>query len=331
MNQAGADDAMTMRELDEAASRGHATLRQVLMGYECDPVGLYPKLYEAFEKSNGEVVEGKWRNDLHAAAVITSNGELNFWFDPSVLPLYAFPIMERIRTSYEDCRRASRGKISPGNVQEASRIAFDALSIIPVRALISTGGAAYTPNRTMDEMTPSDFAYRLTTVQSALERFEASFQRAALSHVRRWFSIGLGTAWIVVLLIAALIYLAGQAGILDANSATWFATAIAAGSLGSLTSAVYRDLKGDLKLDYLAGPDVKLAAELHVALGGVFGAAAGFLVKGGLLQGFIQPGEKTAAYFYIALAFVAGFVERLLPDSFQRVAERMSGPRQAKR
>jgi hypothetical protein len=41
-----------------------------------------------------------------------------------------------------------------------------------------------------------------------------------------------------------------------------------------LTSAVYRDLRGDLKLDYLAGPDVKWAAVLHVALGAIFGAVA---------------------------------------------------------
>src|SRR5437879_3008014 len=116
LHLASSEDPMTSRELDEAASRGHATLRQVLIGSEFEPSELYPRLYEAFEKSNGEVVEGKWRNDLHAAAVVTSNGELHFWFDPSALPLYAFPIMERIRTSYEDCHAASRGKINRSDV-----------------------------------------------------------------------------------------------------------------------------------------------------------------------------------------------------------------------
>ncbi len=296
----------------------------MVIGYQCG-ADLGARLLKAFEGTHGEVVEGSWRHDLHAAAVLTKGNDLHIWCNLRLLPLYFAPVMQRISAAYEDCRSVS-GPSDVACALRASRIAFDALSIIP-SPQEGKDKAAASEGRRQNKVpsAPGDTLDRLRVLDIALERFEFTFKGRALSFVVGHFFRGLVSAALALLLLAFGIYEVGLR--FQPNTATaWFAMVIAAGSIGSLTSAVYRYLTNELSLDYLAGKSAMWQGVLHAFLGAVFGAIAGSLVQSGLLQGFIQPGNKTADYFYIVVAFAGGFLERLVPDNLERMTRRTSGP-----
>jgi hypothetical protein len=96
-------------------------------------------------------------------------------------------------------------------------------------------------------------------------------------------------------------------------------TPLAAG-LGAFVSVLARMTRGQLQLSYESGRTImRLLGLIRPLLGALFGAAIYVLLSGGLLT--LAPpdtGMRAQIFFYVGIAFVAGFSERFAQDMVAR-------------
>ena len=104
-------------------------------------------------------------------------------------------------------------------------------------------------------------------------------------------------------------------------------TPLAAG-LGAFVSVLARMTRGQLLLSYESGRSLmRLLGLIRPWLGALFGAAIYVLLSGGLLT--LEPpqgGMREQIFFYVGIAFIAGFSERFAQDMLARGP--VSGPAQ---
>ena len=73
------------------------------------------------------------------------------------------------------------------------------------------------------------------------------------------------------------------------------------------------------------GAEVVSLGTLRPFIGAIFGASFYVLAESGLLPVKIPSDAPTAAFFVTGLAFLAGFSERLAPETLKRTADQVSG------
>src|SRR4029078_10144574 len=95
--------------------------------------------------------------------------------------------------------------------------------------------------------------------------------------------------------------------------AAGFAAAVA-GALGACVSVMWRMTAGTFKEDAIFGADnlMRLGA-FRPFLGSMFGVILYFALQAGVISTTFIP-DNPGCYFYIFVAFLAGFSERLVPD-----------------
>jgi hypothetical protein len=102
-------------------------------------------------------------------------------------------------------------------------------------------------------------------------------------------------------------------------------TALAAG-LGAFVSVLARMTRGQLQLSYESGRTImRLLGLIRPLLGGLFGPAVYVLLAGGLLS-VHPPRRGHEVFFYLGVAFVAGFSERFAQDMVARAPGATAAP-----
>lgn len=102
-------------------------------------------------------------------------------------------------------------------------------------------------------------------------------------------------------------------------------TSIAAG-LGAFVSVLARMTRGQLVLTYESGKTImRLLGAIRPLLGALFGAAVYVLLAGGMLT--ITPTNGNEAYYYLGIAFLAGFSERFAQDMIAKTPGADAPPR----
>lgn len=92
-----------------------------------------------------------------------------------------------------------------------------------------------------------------------------------------------------------------------------------AAALGAFVSVLARMTRGQLALSYESGPAImRLLGGTRPLLGALLGSALYVLVEGGLLTLPVDGNGQQELFFYIGLAFIAGFSERFAQDMLAR-------------
>jgi hypothetical protein len=90
---------------------------------------------------------------------------------------------------------------------------------------------------------------------------------------------------------------------------------VLAGCTGAVVSVMMRITRGTLTLDYTMKSMLLPVGVFRPLVGAVFAVAVYVLLSGGLIGAIDVPEDSTSAlYFFLALAFIAGFSERFAQD-----------------
>ena len=102
-----------------------------------------------------------------------------------------------------------------------------------------------------------------------------------------------------------------------------FWASIAAGALGAVVSVIQRINSGHFACTYDVGrPYVVFLGAMRPVLGAAFGLMLYFAVTSGLLEIFaVPPGETKELFFFIVIAFLAGFNERWAQDTLTALGQ----------
>lgn len=168
---------------------------------------------------------------------------------------------------------------------------------------------------------PQEIAWLNGVLDDARGYYERSAHRQA--QIEYFFGMGLGT-----LLLGGLF--ASMALIWGAHFDTepLLYTSIAAG-LGAFVSVLARMTRGQLVLTYESGRTImRLLGGIRPLLGALFGAAIYVLLASGMLT-VTPPESGNEAYYYLGIAFLAGFSERFAQDMIAKAPGADAAPQQS--
>ena len=171
---------------------------------------------------------------------------------------------------------------------------------------------------------------RVKYLEAALGRAEAYFRRASQRQAQLRYLGGMGGGLLVIALFGLALSLGiGTVRSLDGQAPMFLVTLIA-GGMGAVLSVLYGMTSGNLKLHTLFasaesgfGPLVAAGA-LRPLLGGLSGIVVYVLLRAELFPLEIPEGD-TGTHFFIAVAVVAGFSERMARGVLAGTEERLGG------
>jgi hypothetical protein len=158
--------------------------------------------------------------------------------------------------------------------------------------------------------------HEIACLETVIKQARAYYDRSAQRQAQIEYFIGMSAG--LVLLVGVLIGL-GVGSHTHIKAQPLLFTPLAAG-LGAFVSVLARMTRGQLLLSYESGRTImRLLGLIRPLLGALFGAAVYVLLSGGLLT--IKPphdGPRAQLFFYLGIAFVAGFSERFAQDMVAR-------------
>jgi hypothetical protein len=155
-------------------------------------------------------------------------------------------------------------------------------------------------------------------------RIEGVFRNALITEARLNYLIGMlmGAIFLSILVAAIFVVFPGS----DSTDLPIFGI-LAAGGVGAIVSVMSRLTSDKLGVDPSAGALlIRLAGAFRPVVGGIFGLAIFVFVQATVLPVKITVTGLQLNYFYLAIAFLAGFSERFAQDAITRAAGIVSTP-----
>ena len=180
---------------------------------------------------------------------------------------------------------------------------------------------------TLDERRAAGEAARLDpheveAYEHVLEQAHSCYDRSAQRQAQVEYFLGMAVG--VALLVGGLFAL-GLLTHAHFGSEPLLYTPLAAG-LGAFVSVLARMTRGQLRLSYESGRTImRLLGLIRPMLGALFGAASYVMLAGGLLT-IEPPKHHQQLFFYLGIAFVAGFSERFAQDMVARAPGATAAP-----
>jgi hypothetical protein len=147
-------------------------------------------------------------------------------------------------------------------------------------------------------------------------RIEATFRNALITEARQNYLMGMliGAIFLIILVAAIFAAFPGK----GPTDLPIFGI-VAAGGVGAIVSVMSRLTSNKLRVDPSAGPLlVRLAGGFRPVVGAIFGLAIFVFVQATVLPIKITVTGIQLNYFYLAIAFLAGFSERFAQDAITR-------------
>lgn len=153
------------------------------------------------------------------------------------------------------------------------------------------------------------------TVRAELNHLKQSLKNAIVTEARHDYLLGMFSG---VIFLMALVEVLLQ--FTSANSAMHSVLGvIAAGGLGATLSVMSRLTANRLKVDAGAGTAlIRLAGGFRPVVGAIFGLALYSFIQADLLPIKLTVTGQKLMYFYLAVAFLAGFSERFAQDAITK-------------
>jgi hypothetical protein len=165
----------------------------------------------------------------------------------------------------------------------------------------------YDKERTIDSVAEAN---------SEVTRIEATFRNALITEARQNYLMGMliGAIFLIILVAAIFAAFPGK----DSTDLPIFGI-VASGGVGAIVSVMSRLTSNKLRVDPSAGPLlVRLAGGFRPVVGAIFGLAIFVFVQATVLPVKITVTGIQLNYFYLAIAFLAGFSERFAQDAITR-------------
>ena len=158
-------------------------------------------------------------------------------------------------------------------------------------------------------------ARELACMNGVLDQARRYYERSAHRQAQIEYFLGMGGG--IVLLGGLIAAAATVLALGDLRTSPLLYTALAAG-LGAFVSVLSRMTRGQLVLSFESGRTImRLLGAIRPLLGALFGSAVYVLIAGGMLT--IQaPAREKELYFFVGIAFLAGFSERFAQDMIAR-------------
>jgi hypothetical protein len=287
----------------------------------------YRETLRAFEYHHGELDDAYWCIGCASGAAITIqplrrtlgwrpryrfHRATSWATQPDARVARLLNVSEELGVRVSHVLRGTSARVSMGLVMSSSK------------ALLAVVDA---PSRPAE---PAALREILKDEEAKLERTGREYRRSATRQAQLVYVAGALAGAVavtaVVLLVLWLISLgtrltwvprdAGGTATAAGSLSLLYLCAIA-GGLGSIVSLIARINMNSCTVDYEAGRGVTFAlGALRPALGAVFGIAFYAAVTSGLLDLFKVPAERgtTQFYFFLVIAFLAGFSERWARD-----------------
>jgi hypothetical protein len=166
---------------------------------------------------------------------------------------------------------------------------------------------------------PQEIACLNAVLNHARGYYERSAHRQA--QIEYFLGMGLGIVALGAFFASTLIWGA------QFDTEPLLYTSIAAG-LGAFVSVLARMTRGQLVLTYESGKTImRLLGGIRPLLGALFGAAVYVLLASGMLT-VTPPKSGNEAYYYLGIAFLAGFSERFAQDMIAKTPGADAAPPQ---
>jgi hypothetical protein len=159
-------------------------------------------------------------------------------------------------------------------------------------------------------------AHEHDCLEGVIEQARGYYDRSAQRQAQVEYFVGMGVG--LLALVASLLAIGKITGARFDTDALLYTPL--AGGLGAFVSVLARMTRGQLLLSYESGQAImRLLGLIRPLLGAILGAAVYVLIAGGLVSFDPPQGTTTQLYFYVGLAFIAGFSERFAQDMVARV------------
>jgi hypothetical protein len=152
-------------------------------------------------------------------------------------------------------------------------------------------------------------------VSAELDSLEESIKSAAETEARQDYLLGMFAGVIFLIgLVTLLFYFTSAGSIIHSVLGV-----VTAGGLGATLSVMSRLTSNRLRVDAGAGTAlIRLAGGFRPVVGAIFGLAIYAFIEASLLPIKVTVTGQNLTYFYLAVAFLAGFSERLAQDAITK-------------
>jgi hypothetical protein len=281
----------------------------------------FPQLLSAFYRRHGHIEQYILCNHTQAAAALTDRDEIWFKLPRENHDHHEFcKLMMHCYMVYAEARRTlANDRVERGMCVS---VLFTVFSYLVNAVDLEEQGLA-DPSRIGRRNRGSvPKSPLLKMAEDMLHHAETYYRRVAQQLAKRRYLLGVvfGTlilGLVIVLLVVGwgLDWTDALPDLPDAHTSALLVS-IAAGGIGAAVSVMTRMTSGKLSLDYRAPRWLLLSlGAFRVAIGATFGIVLFLLLQGNILPiPDPEPNTEEWIFFFAALAFLAGFSERLAQD-----------------
>jgi hypothetical protein len=281
----------------------------------------FPELLHAYEEQHGHICRSFYAQHAFAAAAITEVDELEIvWSrEESIQRPDEVRLLSRCdQVSYAAYHRLHR--FDRRHCQQMIfRVVLELLRRIDQERLESGDRGESGHERQLAELTEQLDEAEDFMLRSATRRAESHYLKGMLG--------GTAAVLAVVGVIGWLLWEVSLAGNENADAVL----ALSAGALGALVSVLMRMTGGQFNMNLptldaeMGKTDLHLVAAARPLIGAISGVIAYALVRSSLVP-VNPPGGEDPSFLWMAIAFLAGFSERLAQDMFARSGRGLQGP-----
>ena len=328
----------------ETAPCSKPSVNELIEAYHEKGRPRFAQLRHAFEDHHGEIIEYYFARDANAGALLVKNPHKHWYRRSGYRIAVAYDSSRSVPALDEALRTAQREErqsaiLLPGR---AGRILAQTAYLLIVYLLSTIDWLQqHSPDAGTGKLiSPDNNAIRhiksvCASAQRDLRKMEQFTRRSARRAALQCYLMGLPMGAAIGILLVICTFKSQIIGKIDDNSST-IAFCLAAGAIGAVISVMVRITRGTtLDVDYDRGRVVTaLAGSFRPVIGAVFGGALYVLVQAGLLPLHVPTADSLGAspcdhtvFFFIGLAFLAGFSERWAQDTIVSSAPKFPAAR----
>lgn len=308
------DELITARRMAQARFNDDAEERRRF-------IRLVPRAEHLFgQKHGGSIEDAYFSRHIAAAAVLAGDDNIHLRYPPEAVASLS-PHFEDVIWRCMSLSRQDMSAMSPDDRRAALRVLHSL--VVYLLGVLDAQHAPDPVNGQGAADRESRIEQAIDTANGQLGRAAAFIEQAGRRRSLRVYTLAMPLGVVVLALLGWILYMA-PASQLDLGLTMGILTA---GGFGAVVSVMVRISHGRLEVDPRAGLyAVGLSGAFRPVLGAVFGVAIYVVVMSGLLPVEVPAEAVTRAHFFYALAFLAGFSERLAQDVFTRAEQTILPP-----
>jgi hypothetical protein len=300
-------------QLCEAYFGRHDGLGDRRLAYE----QLYPQIQAAYDRKHGTTTTYFTEPGLNLRAGIAfSKGvgtdQLALVYDPGLAPsntLYLLGWLDKMNIE-------SRTLLTDNVLTQYNELAYAAGSnVLAVMEYQKKAGT---------DIGQEDLSNRIKVLESTLNDAEAFSTRNTQTIARSIYSEGMLKGLVALAAVAlTLIWLLPAFGWLGSDDARFIFFTMLTGGVGAVVSVMARSASLNLPSE-VGKSQLRYFGLYRPIVGGIFGFILCALIRSKVVNFVAIPDQAQAIYYYVTVAFLGGFSERLVPGILESAERRFS-------